>query len=140
MPGLIEPHSHPSFADTAVTVELGFIPPEEHMLLTARNARRMLDQGFTSCNSAASAKPRLDVALRDAIDRGDLPGPRTLAASMWPPNWLKPKRASASMPTEPMRIGRRPMRSDVAPANSDATLQNTAWSASSVATEPRSRW
>ena len=81
MPGLIEPHSHLSFADTAVTVELGFIPPEEHMLLTARNARRMLDQGFTSCNSAASAKPRLDIALRDAIDRGDLPGPRTLAAS-----------------------------------------------------------
>lgn len=81
MPGLIEPHSHLSFADTASSVELGFIPPEEHMLLTVRNARRMLDQGFTSCNSAASAKPRLDVVLRDAIDRGDFPGPRTLAAS-----------------------------------------------------------
>ncbi len=41
----------------------------------------MLDAGFTSCFSAASAKPRLDIVLRNAIDSGDFPGPRTLAAS-----------------------------------------------------------
>jgi len=41
----------------------------------------MLDAGFTSCFSAASAKSRLDIALRNAIDNGDFPGPRTLAAS-----------------------------------------------------------
>ena len=81
MPGLIEAHSHLTFTDVAQSVELGFIPPEEHMLKTAVNARRMLDAGFTSCFSAAAAKPRLDVALRDAIDNGDFPGPRTLAAS-----------------------------------------------------------
>jgi imidazolonepropionase-like amidohydrolase len=81
MPGMIEAHSHLTFTDVAVTVELGFIPPEEHMLKTARNARRMLDAGFTSCFSAAAAKPRLDVALRNAIDSGSIPGPRTLAAS-----------------------------------------------------------
>ncbi|MBC8008413.1 MAG: amidohydrolase family protein [Prolixibacteraceae bacterium] len=81
MPGLIEAHSHLSFTDVAQSVELGFIPPEEHMLKTAANARRMLDAGFTSCFSAAAAKPRLDIALRNAIDNGDFPGPRTLAAS-----------------------------------------------------------
>jgi len=81
MPGLIEAHSHLTFTDVAVSVELGFIPPEEHTLKTARNARRMLDAGFTSCFSAAAAKPRLDIALRNAIDNGDFPGPRTLAAS-----------------------------------------------------------
>jgi len=81
MPGLVEAHSHLSFTDFAQSVELGFIPPEEHMLRCAQNARRMLDAGFTSCFSAASAKPRLDVALRNAIDNGDFPGPRTLAAS-----------------------------------------------------------
>ena len=81
MPGLIEAHSHLSFTDVAQSVELGFIPPEEHMLKTAVNARRMLDAGFTSCFSAAAAKPRLDVALRNAIDNGDFPGPRTLTAS-----------------------------------------------------------
>ena len=68
MPGLIEAHSHLTFTDVAQSVELGFIPPEEHMLKTAVNARRMLDAGFTSCFSAAAAKPRLDVALRHAID------------------------------------------------------------------------
>jgi imidazolonepropionase-like amidohydrolase len=81
MPGLIEAHSHLTFTDVAQSVELGFIPPEEHMLKTAVNARRMLDAGFTSCFSAAAAKPRLDIALRNAIDNGDFPGPRTLTAS-----------------------------------------------------------
>ncbi len=81
MPGLVESHSHLSFLDLARSVDLGFVPPEEHMLMTARNARRLIDAGFTSCASAASAKPRLDVALRNAIDAGDFPGPRTLAAS-----------------------------------------------------------
>jgi imidazolonepropionase-like amidohydrolase len=81
MPGLIEAHSHLTFTDVAQSVDLGFIPPEEHMLKTANNARRMLDAGFTSCFSAAAAKPRLDVVLRNAIDNGDFPGPRTLAAS-----------------------------------------------------------
>jgi imidazolonepropionase-like amidohydrolase len=81
MPGLVEAHSHLTFTDVAQSVELGFVAPEEHMLRTARNARRMLDAGFTSCFSAAAAKPRLDIALRNAIDNGDFPGPRTLAAS-----------------------------------------------------------
>src|SRR3954468_3294175 len=52
MPGLIEAHSHLTFTDVGQSVELGFIPPEEHMLKTAANARRMLDAGFPSCFSA----------------------------------------------------------------------------------------
>lgn len=70
MPGLIEPHSHLTFTNYTRSVEMGAIPPEEHMLITVRNARRMLEMGFTSCFSAASAKPRLDVVLRNAIDAG----------------------------------------------------------------------
>lgn len=31
------------------------------------------------CYGAASAKDRLDVVIRDAINRGDIPGPRLLA-------------------------------------------------------------
>ena len=81
MPGLIEPHSHLTFTDCTRSVDMGFIPPEEHMLITVRNARKMLEMGFTGCFSAASAKPRLDVVLRNAIDAGEFPGPRTLAAS-----------------------------------------------------------
>ena len=81
MPGLVESHSHLSFANTSDLESLGAIPAEEHTLLTMKHAKLMLDQGFTSCNSAAAAKPRLDVVIRNAIDAGDIPGPRTLAAT-----------------------------------------------------------
>ena len=81
MPGLIEAHGHLSFGDGPNLECLGVIPPEEHLLLTLKNARKMLDAGFTSVCSAASAKARLDVVAKRAIDAGDFPGPRTLAAS-----------------------------------------------------------
>ncbi|MBV8654383.1 MAG: amidohydrolase family protein [Alphaproteobacteria bacterium] len=81
MPGLIESHCHISFANTADLESLGMIPPEEHTLLAAKHAKLMLDQGFTSINSAAAAKPRLDVVIRNAINAGDIPGPRMLAAT-----------------------------------------------------------
>ena len=81
MPGLIEAHSHLSFLDAPDLESLGFMPVEEHLLRTLKNAKKMLDQGFTACNSAAAAKARLDVVLRNAIDAGDFPGPRTRAAS-----------------------------------------------------------
>jgi imidazolonepropionase-like amidohydrolase len=81
MPGLVEAHCHISFANTADLESLGNIPPEEHTLLAAKHAKLMLDQGFTSINSAAAAKPRLDVVIRNAINAGDIPGPRMLAAT-----------------------------------------------------------
>ena len=81
MPGLVEAHAHISFANTADLESLGAIPPEEHTLLAARHAKLMLDQGFTSINSAAAAKPRLDVVIRNAINAGEIPGPRMLAAT-----------------------------------------------------------
>ncbi len=81
MPGLVEAHAHPSFANTANLEALGDIPPEEHTLLTMKHVRLLLDHGFTSISSAASAKPRLDVVIRNAINAGEIPGPRMLAAS-----------------------------------------------------------
>jgi imidazolonepropionase-like amidohydrolase len=81
MPGLVEAHAHISFANTPDLTSLGDIPPEEHTLLAARHAKLMLDQGFTSLNSAAAAKPRLDVVIRNAINAGQIPGPRMLAAT-----------------------------------------------------------
>src|SRR6185369_4674494 len=78
LPGLIEPHAHLSFADLP-SAELTRLPPEEHMLATVRNARTMLESGYTSALSGASAKPRLDVVLRREIDAGRVPGPRLLA-------------------------------------------------------------
>jgi imidazolonepropionase-like amidohydrolase len=82
MPGLIEPHAHLSFVDQATPFAFTAIPVEEHLLLTLKHAKLYLDQGFTSCFSAAATKPRLDIVARDAIARGDHPGPRLRAASV----------------------------------------------------------
>ena len=81
MPGMVEGHAHLSFVDTPRGTWLGELPPEDHALLTMDAARKLLAAGFTSACSAAAAKIRLDVAVRDAIDRGLTDGPRLLAAS-----------------------------------------------------------
>jgi imidazolonepropionase-like amidohydrolase len=79
MPGLIEPHGHLSYPDAARNADFTRMPPEEHVLVTMRNARMALDCGYTSVLSAASAKPRLDVVIRNEINAGRIPGPRYLA-------------------------------------------------------------
>jgi imidazolonepropionase-like amidohydrolase len=81
LPGLVDGHSHLSFLETANMVDWGFVPPEEQTIATARNAERVLLAGFTSCVGASSAKPRLDIAVRNEINAGRLPGPRLLAAT-----------------------------------------------------------
>lgn len=80
MPGMVEGHCHLSFVGPARNQDLGEIPPEEHLLRTMRNATMLLDYGFTSCYSAASAKLRLDVVVRQEIEEGRLRGPRYRAA------------------------------------------------------------
>jgi imidazolonepropionase-like amidohydrolase len=78
MPGLVEAHAHLSFPDLFAD-GITRLPVEEHMLITVRNARTMLDCGYTSAFSAASAKTRLDVVLKREIEAGHAPGPRLLA-------------------------------------------------------------
>ena len=82
MPGLIEPHTHLSFVDQATPEAFNTIPVEEHLLLTLKHAKLYLDSGYTASYSAAATKPRLDVVARNAIDRGEHPGPRLRAASV----------------------------------------------------------
>jgi imidazolonepropionase-like amidohydrolase len=81
IPGLVDGHAHLPFLHKADIAETGDVPPEEHTLHTRRHARVVLEAGFTSCLSGGSAKPRLDVVLRDEINAGHAPGPRLLAAS-----------------------------------------------------------
>ena len=83
MPGLIESHAHLSIDNTDDLAAIGMIPPEENTLIAMHNARFYLDCGITSCISAAAAKPRLDVVIRNAINAGEIAGPRLLAASPW---------------------------------------------------------
>ena len=81
MPGMVEGHCHPSFVGISTNAELGRVPPERHTILTAANVKLLLDYGFTSIFEAASAKPMIGVAIRDAINEGVIPGPRMRASS-----------------------------------------------------------
>jgi len=81
MPGMTEAHTHFSWNDQPSLGAIQRMPTEEHILWCAHIAKRYLDRGFTSCVGAATAKPRLDVVIRNAINSGQIPGPRYLAAS-----------------------------------------------------------
>ena len=81
MPGLVDGHAHISFTGVADLMELVRMPVEENLIAAIGNAALMLDHGFTSLVSAAAAKPRLDVVVRNAIEAGQIVGPRMLAAS-----------------------------------------------------------
>jgi imidazolonepropionase-like amidohydrolase len=78
MPGLGDSHTHFTWNGGDLDA-LGTLGVEEHTLLTARSAQCFLDSGYTMCFGAASAKKRLDVVIRDAINAGNIPGPRFLA-------------------------------------------------------------
>jgi imidazolonepropionase-like amidohydrolase len=81
MPGMVEAHTHFSWNDQPGLGAIQRMPTEEHILWCAHIAKRYLDMGWTSCMGAATAKPRLDVVIRNAINSGQIPGPRYLAAS-----------------------------------------------------------
>jgi imidazolonepropionase-like amidohydrolase len=82
MPGLCDAHTHFTWNNGTSLDALATMGVEEHTLLAAKSARTYLDHGYTSCVGAASAKQRLDCVIRDAIDAGDIPGPRYLANGM----------------------------------------------------------
>jgi imidazolonepropionase-like amidohydrolase len=81
MPGMVEGHTHFAWNNSATLDGIQIMPTEEHVLWTAGVAKTYLDHGWTSAMGAATAKPRLDVVVRNAINEGLIPGPRYLAAS-----------------------------------------------------------
>ena len=81
MPGMVEAHTHFSWNNQPTLDSIQRMPPEEHILWCAEVAKTYLDMGWTSCVGAATAKPRLDVVIRNAINDGTIQGPRYLAAS-----------------------------------------------------------
>ncbi|MER7558955.1 amidohydrolase family protein [Nocardioides sp. NPDC126508] len=79
MSGLCDAHTHLTWNNSADLEGLGNMPVEEHLLFSLESARTYIDSGYTMCLGAASAKERLDVVCRDAIEAGRVPGPRYLA-------------------------------------------------------------
>src|SRR5260370_404268 len=85
MPGLIEPHGHVSYPDAARNSDFTRLPPEEHVLATMRNARTLLDCGYTSVLSAAAAQPRPAPAIPQQIEaRPPAPPPPPAHAPLHP--------------------------------------------------------
>ena len=83
MPGMVEAHAHLTWPSNIERVINGMqLPIEEHMLVTAQNARITLDAGFTSAYSAGSLGERIEPVLRDMINAGYLPGPRLRASAL----------------------------------------------------------
>jgi imidazolonepropionase-like amidohydrolase len=83
MPGLVEAHAHltwPSSVERVINAMK--LPLEEHLLVTAQNARITLDHGYTSAYSAGSLGERFEPALKQMIDAGHLPGPRLRASAL----------------------------------------------------------
>jgi imidazolonepropionase-like amidohydrolase len=79
MPGLCDAHSHFSWNDQWDLESIQRMPPEEHTLHAMDVAKTYIEHGYTMCVGAAAAKPRLDVVIRNAINKGQIPGPRYLA-------------------------------------------------------------
>jgi imidazolonepropionase-like amidohydrolase len=94
MPGMVESHAHLTFPSAVGHIDPTFNPPvdvsffhhvegfESELARAERNARILLDAGFTSAYSAGSIMDMpVEVVLRDKLRGGVVTGPRFLAAA-----------------------------------------------------------
>src|SRR5467141_1867032 len=79
LPGLIDMHTHLTFELSSLSYEGLGISTAREALHGARNARRTLEAGFTTVRNLG-AFDYADIALRDAINDGDVIGPRVVAS------------------------------------------------------------
>jgi imidazolonepropionase-like amidohydrolase len=77
VPGLVDAHVHFSLSGEASIAEVVEMGDGELMLTEARNAREALEAGVTGVRAMGARD--LDVVLAERIERGDVPGPRTVA-------------------------------------------------------------
>ena len=78
LPGFIDAHTHLTM-DPKFGYETLALSTSRQALIGARNARLTLLAGFTTVRNVG-ANDFSDVALRDAINAGDVPGPRMLVS------------------------------------------------------------
>lgn len=78
VPGLIDVHTHITFDPVFGYQQLAISVPKE-ALIGAKNARITLEAGFTTIRNVG-AHGFTDVALRDAVNEGMVPGPRMLVS------------------------------------------------------------
>src|SRR3989442_7343867 len=79
LPGLIDAQTHLTFELSSLGYQGLGISTAREALHGARNARRTLEAGFTTVRNVG-ARDYADIALRDAINDGDVIGPRIVAS------------------------------------------------------------
>lgn len=81
LPGLCDAHTHISWPLDFVFdhPEIAAMPEDEHALEVAGVVRTYLRAGYTVLVGAGALKPRVDVLVQRAVDKGLVDGPR-----MWP--------------------------------------------------------
>jgi imidazolonepropionase-like amidohydrolase len=83
LPGLIDCHTH--ITEQPSGDYYGDIfrkTPVDYAIIAHIYAKRTLEAGFTTCRDVG-AEAFIDVALRNAINNGDIPGPRLLVATLF---------------------------------------------------------
>ena len=83
-PGFMDMHTHLAGDLINITTD-AFLKakPEDDVLAGADNARKTLQAGFTTVRDVGSYNAFVDVSLRDAIDKGWIPGPRMFVAGAY---------------------------------------------------------
>ena len=81
LPGLIDCHTH--LADGADGDEWFKEAAAQIALESVPNARVTLESGFTTVRDVGPYRALVDIALRDAINRGDIIGPRMFVAGAY---------------------------------------------------------
>lgn len=82
LPGLIDMHTHVTFQPGEnYYADLFRRSPIDQAVIAHLFAQRTLEAGFTTIRDLGSME-YIDVALRNAIDRGEIPGPRMAVATL----------------------------------------------------------
>ena len=83
MPGMVDSHTHLTWGSSVEKIYHQFIlPPEELKVAAWRNARVLLDHGFTSLYSAGALGDQIEPELARAIEAGQTPGPRLVPSTL----------------------------------------------------------
>ncbi len=83
LPGLIDTHSHLVGDVLSSGVPATMTSAPEEVLIGVRHARETVEAGFTTVRDLGTYRAFADCALRDAIDRGDVEGPRIQCAGAY---------------------------------------------------------
>ena len=83
LPGLIDCHTHLTAQPSGDYYgDIFRKTPVDYAIVAPVYAKRTLEAGFTSCRDVG-AQAFIDVALRNAINNGDVPGPRMEVATLF---------------------------------------------------------